>query len=113
MNKVFLKVAAAALALAAAGYGAYKLYQKYCGAKIAKQNKFRNRVADMSYNFDDDEYLEDDDVYYFGQSVEYAEEDTSPAMEVVTDETEQTSEKAPAQSIEDATIDELLGSSAE
>lgn len=129
MNNYFLKIAAAAITLAAAGYGAYKLYQKYCGAKIAKQNKFRNRFEDMSYNFedDDDEYLEDDDVYYFGSSADYEETEKKPEIEVEitvpeeTDESDETEtatdepaqEQQPVSSLDDATLDDVLGSTAE
>jgi len=99
MEKTILKLIVSAIALGGLAYGAYKLYEKYCGAKLARKGKFRGGFKDVGYNFDDDEYLEDDDVYYFDEDDENAQVDIDAA---------ETAEEIPAEG--NADIDEAEAS---
>lgn len=74
MEKTFLKLFFAVVTLAGIAYGLYRLYAKYCGAKIANDGKFKRNMCDLGCHFDDDdEYLEDDDVYYFDSGIDHDE----------------------------------------
>lgn len=112
MEKTVLRLLSAAVVLAAVGYGAYKIYNKYCGAKIAKQNKFRHGCDCDDWYDEDDEYLEDDDVYYFGDEnaddvdlsdVDVAEtmEDMNVTMTADVDEAETIADTDASEPIED------------
>ncbi|MDR1563774.1 MAG: hypothetical protein LBS74_02335 [Oscillospiraceae bacterium] len=120
MEKTILKLIVSALALGGLAYGAYKLYEKYAGAKLARKGKFREGFEDMGYNFDDDEYLEDDDVYYFGEDdddnaeidIDTAETAETAPVEGTTDidvaETAEAFDTSDAEDIENASLDDLF-----